>query len=62
MKLIKSLTFGLVRLVRCAWTLTYCAFFVVGLVQLHAAIVDPVAIPHMMEMSVNFLTNLNPFA
>ena len=60
-KLIKSLAFGIVRLVRCAWVLAYCSLIVLAVVQLRAVILDPVAIPHMIDMTVTAFTSLNPF-
>lgn len=57
-KLAKSALFVAVRAIRCAWVLTYSVFFVVAMVQLHALIVDPVAIPHIVSM----ITSFNPFA
>ena len=57
-KLAKNVLFVTVRAIRCAWTLTYSVLFVVAMVQLHALIVDPTAIPHIVSM----ITSFNPFA
>jgi len=58
---IKGTAFVTVRAIRCAWTLTYSVAIVVALIQVHAVIVDPVALPHMIDMTVTAFTSLNPF-
>ena len=54
---IKGTAFVTVRAIRCAWTLTYCTFIVVALVQLHAVFVDPAALPHMVDMTQDAFVN-----